>query len=180
MGLLLRCVAKLRLEHVARCVGPETHSSIARASGDELLLNAHVQTVNLLRVEGGDQVLVLLALVRSTQVNHDFDQLARTGREYDCVLVWRQSQSCDLVNVDVLVHHLTSRVVVAHRRWNQIISRVNAHIRLLWIDFALDEHSESAAVTSNDESALTGSACLALGCGRSTRVLRRDATEGRD
>ena len=46
--------------------------------------------MDLFRVERGDQVLVLLALVRATQIDHDFDQLARASCEDDRVLLGRQ------------------------------------------------------------------------------------------
>ena len=74
--LLLRCIAKLRLEHVSSSVRPETDCTIGRACGHEFFLYAHVEAMDLLGMERGDQVLVLLPLVRSTKIDHDLYQLA--------------------------------------------------------------------------------------------------------
>ena len=58
------------------------------------------------------------------------------------------------MNVNVLIDHLVCGIVVANLRRNQIISRVNAHVWLFWVDVALDEDSKSATVTSDNKTAL--------------------------
>ena len=45
-------VAELRLEHIASSVRPQPDCTIRRASCDELLLDADVEAMNLLGVEG--------------------------------------------------------------------------------------------------------------------------------
>ena len=62
------------------------------------------------------------------------------------------------MNVDVLVYHLADYVVIASRTREQIISRVNSHVRFLWIDVTLNENSESSTVTSDNKTALASSA----------------------
>jgi len=81
------------------------------------------------------------------------------------------------VNVNVLIDHLAYWIVIAHLRWNQIISRLNTHIWLLRIQVTLHEHSQSSTVTSHNEATLAGSTGFALSCSRSTGALRRLPTE---
>ena len=177
MCFLLRLLTELGLEHVSGRVRPETHCTIRRASRNKFLLDTHVESMNLLGVERCDQMFILLALIGTTQVNHDLDQLARARREHDCVLLRRQRQSCDLGDVDILVDHLAPRMIVPHRRWNQVICRVHSHVRLLDISLALDEHSESSTVTGDDEAAFASAAGFAGHSGGSTGALDSDSTE---
>ena len=81
------------------------------------------------------------------------------------------------MDVDVLVHHLADGVVIAHLRRNQIISRVNANVWFLRIHIALDKHSESATVASDDESRLSSASSFTLSCSGSTSVLSCDTVE---
>ena len=133
--------------------------------------------MDLLGVERCDQMFILLALVGTTQVYHDLDKLARARREHNCVLLRRQSQSCDLSDVDILVDHLASGMIVPHWRRSQVICRVHSHVRLLDISLALNEHSESSTVASDDETALASATGFARHSGRTTSALHSDATE---
>ena len=81
------------------------------------------------------------------------------------------------MNVNILIDHLANWIIIAHLRWNQIISRLNAHIWLLRIQVTLHEHSQSSTVAGHDETALAGSTGFALSCSGSTGALRRLTTE---
>lgn len=76
--LLRELLPQLQLEVVSRgVVGPEAHRSIVSARGHQLLLNAEVQTVDLLRVERRDEVVVRELLVaRLVQVDFNRNNLA--------------------------------------------------------------------------------------------------------
>jgi len=77
-GLFRELLPQLELEGVARgVVGPETHRAIVCTGGHQLLLDAEVQAVDLLRVERRDEVVVGELLVRGlVQVDLDRNNLA--------------------------------------------------------------------------------------------------------
>ena len=81
------------------------------------------------------------------------------------------------MDVDILVDHLADRVVIAHLRGNQVISCVHAHVWLLRIHIALDEHSKSATVSSDNESLLARASSFTLSRSRSSSVFCRNSAK---
>ena len=98
-------VTKLRAEGgVTGGVRPETDRAIGRTCGNQLLLGAYVEAVDLLRMERRNEMLVFLIIVRAfcVELRHLHD-LVVGRRENDCIFTRAERDRLDSLNVDVLV-----------------------------------------------------------------------------
>lgn len=120
-GRLLELLAEFLLEVVfAVLVRPDAHGSVCAASREQLLLDTDVKTVDLLRVERRNQVMIVLLRVGSFKVYVYLNDLVRVGCEHNRVFARRKSNSQDLVIHHVLVKHFVVFFVV--RRWKEILA----------------------------------------------------------
>ena len=82
------------------------------------------------------------------------------------------------MNVDVCVDELVHRIVVLQvvcRVRSEVVTSFDTHVRLLRVSIALDEDSDAAAFSSNEETTLIGTATFASS--GSTTAITRAACE---
>ena len=175
---------------VASGVRPEAHSAIGRARGNELLLDADIEAVDLLGMERRNEMFVFLVIIRTfcVELRHLHD-LVVASRKDDSILTRAKRDGLNRLDVNILVDEAQLGLVfLAHVVFlggEKIIGRVNPHIRLLRIDVTLNEDAEPSALTSDDEAALcsavvatatSGSSTAASSCCATSRARTVDGT----
>lgn len=115
VGFFRELLAQVKAEVVGLVVRPDSNSSVSGTRSEDLFLNTDIKANDAFAVETGDQVLKLVDLIGSLQIDLHFQDLVGVGTEQQGVLFRVNRHVGDLVVHHVVVQNFVLALVVLVR-----------------------------------------------------------------